>query len=136
MSNFFQNLPEDLTKLTYEQLEVSCHAIESYCQRLQQQQYEFLKIHCFRAVLETLIVKHRPDRKRSGLRSVKHFNEMSFAMLVCVIINFWAWSFDAGAASDEVILQYDVAAYLDLFSITGMLQELLIEQMSSYHYQN
>ncbi|KAK3925106.1 Protein RRNAD1 [Frankliniella fusca] len=78
LSNFVQMLPTNLFTLTYEALEVSCHALETYCKRLQAQEYEVLKIHSFRAALEKLIVKHYPDLKHSGLRSVKHFNEMDF----------------------------------------------------------
>ncbi|KAJ1521657.1 hypothetical protein ONE63_003303 [Megalurothrips usitatus] len=78
LSQFYQSLPKSLTNLSYEALEVSCHAIEVYCQKLQLQQYNTLKIHCYRAALEKLIVKYRPDLKHSGLRSVKHFDKMDF----------------------------------------------------------
>ncbi|XP_026283839.1 methyltransferase-like protein 25B [Frankliniella occidentalis] len=80
LSSFLQMLPNDLTNLTYEALELSCHALESYCQRLQSQEYKFLKIHSFRAALEKLIVKHYPTMKHCGLRSVKHFDQMDFPL--------------------------------------------------------
>ncbi|XP_034244273.1 protein RRNAD1-like [Thrips palmi] len=87
LSNFFLALPEELTNLSYEALELSCHALEAYCQRLEKQQYEVLKIHCYRAVLEKLITKYNPEMKRIGLRSVKHFDEMDFSTYATRALN-------------------------------------------------
>lgn len=78
LSNFFLTLSEDLTELTYEALEVSCHALEAYCDRLRNSDYKLLKIHSFRALLEKLILKYHPGMKHIGLRSVKHFDQLDF----------------------------------------------------------
>ncbi|XP_030373449.1 protein RRNAD1 [Scaptodrosophila lebanonensis] len=65
-------------QLSYEAREVACHAIEMYHDRLATGQYEYLKIHSFRAAAERIIVEHTPELKHSGLRNVKHTPNMSF----------------------------------------------------------
>lgn len=57
--------------LSFEAREVACHAIEVYVDRLSARNYDFLKVHSFRAAAEKIICKYWPERKRSGLRSIK-----------------------------------------------------------------
>ncbi|XP_067633009.1 methyltransferase-like protein 25B [Eurosta solidaginis] len=67
-----------LAHLSYEAREISCHAIEMYADRLVEGDYEYLKVHSFRAAAERIIVKQWPDLKHCGLRSVKHVHDMQF----------------------------------------------------------
>ncbi|XP_065560150.1 methyltransferase-like protein 25B isoform X2 [Artemia franciscana] len=64
--------------LEYESREVACHALEMYLKRLNDNEVEKLKIHCYRAALECILVSIDPSLKRSGLRSVKNAHCMPF----------------------------------------------------------
>lgn len=66
------------SKLSYEMLEMACHANEKYSKKLMDNDYHQLKIHSFRAALEKIIVKYRKDLKHSGLKSVQHNDNMTF----------------------------------------------------------
>jgi len=43
-------------KLTYTNAELACHAIEMYSERLRAGEQDKLKVHCYRAVLEKILV--------------------------------------------------------------------------------
>ena len=60
--------------LTYVALELACHAIETYRERLCKiEEREKLKVHCRRALLEYLLEqKKRPDLRHKGLKTVKN----------------------------------------------------------------
>lgn len=58
--------------LSFESREIACHAIEVYAKRLKAKEYDYLRVHSFRAAIEKIICKYWPDRKHSGLRSIKH----------------------------------------------------------------
>ncbi|XP_073847672.1 methyltransferase-like protein 25B [Musca autumnalis] len=64
--------------LSYEAREISCHAMELYHERLSLKDYEYLKVHSFRAATERIIVKHYPELRHTRLSSVKHMPDMSF----------------------------------------------------------
>ncbi|CAB3375267.1 Hypothetical predicted protein [Cloeon dipterum] len=64
--------------LSYEAREVSCHALEMYCDRLKKGCVDDLKIHCYRSTLECILIRHWPHLKHSGLKSIKHTQDMSF----------------------------------------------------------
>lgn len=84
LNNNFLNL-----KLSYEAREIACHAIEVYIKRLKDNDYEYLKIHSYRAALEEIIVHCWPNLKHCGLRSVKHTEGLSFeeyGNIICIIL--------------------------------------------------
>ncbi|XP_067001365.2 methyltransferase-like protein 25B isoform X3 [Anabrus simplex] len=64
--------------ISYEACEIACHAIESYCERLCSGDVNHLKVHCYRATLERLLVKHSPDLRHAGIHSIKHVHLMAF----------------------------------------------------------
>ncbi|KAK7066453.1 Ribosomal RNA adenine dimethylase domain-containing protein 1 [Halocaridina rubra] len=76
MSEFVKALASN--RLTYEAREVACHAIEMYTDRLKLGA-ENLKVHCYRAALEEIIIAHWPEHRHAGLRSVSHAHKMTFA---------------------------------------------------------
>lgn len=58
-------------KLSYAALEVACHAIESHCEKLKSSDYGDLKIHAYRAALETLLIQKNPFLRHGPVKSVK-----------------------------------------------------------------
>ena len=58
--------------LSYQAKELACHAIESHTNRIITEDYDHLKIHSYRAALEKIICDRWPERKHSGLGSIKH----------------------------------------------------------------
>lgn len=64
--------------LSYQAREVACHAFEVYVKRLRESPLA-LKIHCYRALLERLIVDRYKDQRHCGLGCVKHASSMTFA---------------------------------------------------------
>ncbi|XP_077293391.1 methyltransferase-like protein 25B [Arctopsyche grandis] len=76
MSAFVSNLKAK--PLEWESRELACHALELYCQRLQKGLYEDLQIHCFRAVLEKLLVSKWPQLRHGAVKSVKHYEKLTF----------------------------------------------------------
>ncbi|KRT80597.1 hypothetical protein AMK59_5705, partial [Oryctes borbonicus] len=70
---------ENKFHLSYNAREVACHALESYIERLKRNEHWQLKIHCYRAALEYLIVQHFPEYHHSGLANVKYESKMSFS---------------------------------------------------------
>lgn len=59
------------SRLSFEAREIACHAIEVYAKRLAEMNYDYLRIHSFRAAIERIICKYWPNQKHSGLRSIK-----------------------------------------------------------------
>lgn len=64
--------PPTYHQLSYEAREIACHAIERYEHRLAAAEYEYLKVHSYRAAIEKIMYKHWPELKHSGLKSIKH----------------------------------------------------------------
>uniref|UniRef100_A0A182P3M2 Methyltranfer_dom domain-containing protein n=1 Tax=Anopheles epiroticus TaxID=199890 RepID=A0A182P3M2_9DIPT len=64
--------------LSYEAREMACHAIEQYRDRLKSDYHE-LKIHAYRAAIESIIVRLRPDLKHAGLKGGIKATEVNFA---------------------------------------------------------
>ncbi|XP_052873864.1 methyltransferase-like protein 25B [Anopheles cruzii] len=63
--------------LSYQAREIACHANEQYSDRLVEN-YQELKIHAYRAAIECIIVRLRPDLKHSGLRGGIKAAQVSF----------------------------------------------------------
>lgn len=71
LSNYLRSECAFDTHLSYEAREIACHAIERYTQRLSSRNYEYLRVHSFRAAIEKIICKNWPSMKHAGLRSIK-----------------------------------------------------------------
>lgn len=54
------------------------HAIEITSKRLGTGDYEFLKIHCFRATLEQIISEEWPQHLQKSLNNVPHYPDLTF----------------------------------------------------------
>ena len=64
-------------ELSYRAREAACHALEEYAGRLGEES-DCLRVHCYRAVLETLIRAADPGKKRPGVQTVKKAHALSF----------------------------------------------------------
>ncbi|XP_076297897.1 methyltransferase-like protein 25B [Lasioglossum baleicum] len=65
-------------ELSYTSLEVACHAIEKYCDKLKTGDYQDLIVHTYRASLETILIKKSEKLRHSQLRNVKVTKGMTF----------------------------------------------------------
>ncbi|XP_075537807.1 methyltransferase-like protein 25B isoform X2 [Dermacentor variabilis] len=68
----------NVAALSYQAREVACHAFEVYTRKLKESPLA-LKIHCYRALLERLIVNRYKDQRHCGLGSVKHADSLTFS---------------------------------------------------------
>ncbi|KAK8726965.1 hypothetical protein OTU49_017481 [Cherax quadricarinatus] len=84
LSKFVCSLPGFM--LSYQAREVACHAIEMYISRLRLGA-ENLKVHCYRASLEEIIMKHWPQHHHAGLRSVTHAHKMEFSQYAVAAVS-------------------------------------------------
>ncbi|KOC66940.1 Protein RRNAD1 [Habropoda laboriosa] len=64
--------------LSYTSLEIACHAIEKYCDKLKTGDYEDLIVHTYRGILKTILVKKSEKLRNRQLRSVKVTKGMTF----------------------------------------------------------
>ncbi|KAJ8398421.1 hypothetical protein AAFF_G00426760 [Aldrovandia affinis] len=81
MSSCVQGLPG--YQLSYKAREGACHAMEDYLQRLREES-ELLRIHCYRATLETVIRGARPDLRRAGVQTIKKAHLLPFHEYACL----------------------------------------------------
>ncbi|KAJ8288000.1 hypothetical protein COCON_G00006590 [Conger conger] len=75
MSSWMQGLPGH--QLSYKAREGACHAMEDYLQRLREES-QLLRIHCYRAALETVIRRAQPDLRRAGIQTIKKAHLLPF----------------------------------------------------------
>lgn len=75
MSHFLKS--QEWFELSYTARELSCHAIEMYSERLGEDKAK-LKIHCYRAVLEHLLMAKDPNLRHLGLKTVPRAHEKTF----------------------------------------------------------
>lgn len=65
--------------LSYAALEVACHALENYCDKMKNSQYNDLKVHAYRAALEMILIKKGGIAMKHGrVGSVKVRDQMTF----------------------------------------------------------
>merc|ERR1712059_154527 len=70
-------------ELTYTSNELACHALETYVERLRQPGMETkLKVHCYRAILEQLLVEKDQKFRHTILKTVARAHELPFAEYV------------------------------------------------------
>ncbi|CAB0044499.1 unnamed protein product [Trichogramma brassicae] len=72
MSEFLKRLPASETvEMSYNALEVSCHASENHCDKLVRNDYDDLIVHAYRAALEYLLAEKSPQLRRCQVKSLK-----------------------------------------------------------------
>ncbi|XP_066586113.1 methyltransferase-like protein 25B isoform X2 [Prorops nasuta] len=65
-------------KLSYAALEAACHATEKHCDKLKNGNYNDLKVHAYRAALETILIKKSIKLRRTQLKNIKVKDCLSF----------------------------------------------------------
>ncbi|XP_078063293.1 methyltransferase-like protein 25B [Mustelus asterias] len=75
MSAWVRGLPGH--RLPYKLRELACHAIEDYAGRLKQENTG-LRVHCYRAALETIIRQLNPSLRRPGVQTAKNTHLLPF----------------------------------------------------------
>ena len=83
MSKSISSLPNSNTSpdqmFSYLSKELSCHAFETYVNRLRTEvENTKLKVHCYRALLELFIEENNPKLRHSALKSVPKCHLLSF----------------------------------------------------------
>ncbi|NXW45141.1 RRNAD protein, partial [Nyctiprogne leucopyga] len=81
LSAFVAGLPGH--QLSYRAREAACHALEEFTGRLERGS-DSLRVHCYRAALETLIRAARPGLRRPGVQTVKKAHALSFPQYACL----------------------------------------------------
>ena len=76
MSRHVSSLPWNC--LTYTSTELSCHAIEMYADKLRLGEQDKLKVHCYRAMLEEMLVGRDPRYRHTILKTVSKPHLLSF----------------------------------------------------------
>jgi hypothetical protein len=61
--------------LSYRAKELACHTIDAYCQKLEGNDYS-LRIHCYRASLQLLLVNKFPEYAHRNVRTIRHGGKM------------------------------------------------------------
>lgn len=64
-------------QLSYKAREGACHAIEDYVHRLREES-GLLRMHCYRATLETVIREVKPELRRPGVQAIKKAHLLPF----------------------------------------------------------
>ncbi|XP_039606891.1 protein RRNAD1 isoform X1 [Polypterus senegalus] len=127
MSCWVKNLPGH--ELSYKAREAACHAKEDYIQRLRQDS-TILKVHCYRAVLETFIRKVDPSLKRAGIQTVKKGHELPFTDYARVGLKRLGLPADLPldllAVEDMLAQQGKVVAYFCLVMLLAPVVETLV----------
>lgn len=60
-------------------LELACHAIEVYIERLRTEgESDKLKVHCYRGLLELILFRRDPKLRRSILKTVAKAHKLTF----------------------------------------------------------
>ncbi|TRY61730.1 hypothetical protein TCAL_04398 [Tigriopus californicus] len=80
LSTFLANQPWH--QFSYVNQELSCHALEMYIAKLQEEAHTKLKTHCYRANLELMISKKCPKARKSALKTVSRAHELEFETYV------------------------------------------------------
>nr|XP_025968608.1 protein RRNAD1 [Dromaius novaehollandiae] len=116
--------------LSYKAREVACHALEDYAGRLRAGDGA-LRMHCYRAVLETLIRAADPGKKRLGVQTVNRAHALSFVEyarlgLPRVGLDPAALPLDSEAVRSMLRQQQRVVAFFSLVLLLVPLVETLI----------
>ncbi|XP_069460723.1 methyltransferase-like protein 25B isoform X2 [Ambystoma mexicanum] len=116
-------------KLSYKSREVSCHAIEDYCCRLESESAA-LGSHCFRAVLETIIRDINPSMKRVGVQTIKKAHSLSFEEYARLGLKRLGLTtnvhLDTASIKSMLIQRQNVVAYFSLALLLAPLVETLL----------
>lgn len=133
LSRYLLNRPEPLSKLSYEAREAACHAIENYAMRLETRNYEYLKVHAYRAALERILVKNWPHFKHAGLRGVKNTELLTFSEYAkMAVANLSITLNDDELESEQVQLDLAIWNHVVIFYTLRLMFAPLVESIILY----
>ena len=152
MSQFLKSKSSSST-LSFNARELACHAIETYAERLSEDAQSVsngsemrngkLVVHCYRALLEYLLVKkkNRPDLSHSGLQTVSKAHQMSFEDYVrkatSKLANLTWTSDDFNDLEDKLAKWWRVVAFYSLrLSFAPIIETVILLDRSLYLYEN
>ncbi|XP_068270610.1 methyltransferase-like protein 25B [Nyctibius grandis] len=128
LSSWVAKLPGH--QLSYRAREGACHALEEYVGRLDAESGS-LRVHCYRAVLETLIRAAHPGMRRPGVQTVKKAHALSFPQyarlgLPRVGLDPATVALESEAVGAMLEQQHKVVAFFSLSLLLAPLVETLI----------
>jgi len=100
-------------QLSYTSNELACHALEMYTDRLRREQEDKLKVHCYRALLEKLLIGRNEDFRHCILKTVARAHEMSFVDYVIKATSNLVNSGRLEAFSEEELTDPKIGAQLE-----------------------
>ncbi|XP_069735023.1 methyltransferase-like protein 25B [Phaenicophaeus curvirostris] len=117
-------------ELSYRAREAACHALEEYRERLGEES-DRLRVHCYRAALETLIRAAKPGMKHPGVQTVKKSHALTFAQYARLGLPRVGLDPDAVPLESEEVKamleqQHKVVAFFTLTQLLAPLVETLI----------
>jgi len=128
--------------LTYTSKELSCHAIEMYTERLHSNEQDKLKVHCYRALIEKLLVARDPSLRHVGLNTVKNAHQISFAQYAQTATKKLAVPFtdeDVNNPDIDDCLKrwWEVVVFYSLrLSLAPVIESAILLDRSLYLYEN
>jgi hypothetical protein len=91
--------------LSYQAKELACHAMETYINRLMDGSFDHLKTHCYRAAVETVVIKN--GLRRSHVKISKSTSKLPFKNYVNAVL-----------ASVNIVASEDEIQYMESHLIT------------------
>jgi len=141
MSNFTDNIQTNF-RLTYTNAELACHAIEMYTDRLRANQQDKLKVHCYRAVLEKLLVLKDRNLSHSILKTVARAHELPFRDYAIKATSNLPFSidpeqFDTKQIQEELSAWWEVVAYYTIrLALAPVIETVILLDRCIYLYEN
>lgn len=128
-------------KLTYTNAELACHAIEMYTDRLRTGEQDKLKVHCYRAVLEKLLVFRDPALRHTILKTVAKAHLLSFEEYATKATSKLTLEIDPSEFNTEQINKelsswWDVVTYYTLrLALAPILETVILLDRCVYLYE-
>jgi len=141
MSSFIKD-EQSSWKLTYTNAELACHAIEMYSDRLQAGEEDKLKVHCYRAVLEKLLVKKDPCLRHSILKTVARAHELNFKDYAVkatskLPIEIETTEFETDQITEELSKWWEVVTYYTIrLALAPLIETVILLDRCVYLYEN
>jgi len=129
-------------RLTYTNSELACHAVEMYTDRLRAGDREKLKVHCYRAVLEKLLVNKDPKLKHSILKSVARAHQLPFKDYAKqatskLPVSIDPEELDTNEIHKELNSWWDVVTYYTIrLALAPVLETVVLLDRCLYLYEN
>jgi hypothetical protein len=128
-------------KLTYTNAELACHAVEMYTDRLREGEQDKLKVHCYRAVLEKILVRIDPGLRHSILKTVARahslpFKEYALKATSKLSVQIDPQEFDTQQIHKELSAWWEVVTYYTIrLALAPVLETVILLDRCVYLYE-